>query len=86
MQCVNAGENQYYGDDDDTNRGNSNGDDNCDTANENGYDDNTDADHDRNTTRDDNTCNRHSVFYDNIGIEYDLKTKDSKATVPVDTL
>ena len=56
-----------------------NGDENCDNANENGDEDHTDAnDHDRNTTRDDNTCNRHDGFYDNMGIEYDLKQNIQK--------
>ena len=56
---------------------------NCDTANESGDDDNSknDADHDRNTTHDDNTCNRHDGFYVNLDIEYDLKRfKRNRAT------
>ena len=51
---------------------------NATNAKENGDDDNTDADHDRNTTRGDNMCNRHDGVYDNIGIEYDLKQNIQK--------
>ena len=47
-------------------------------ANENGDDEITDAEHDSNTTGDDNTCNRHDGFYDNIDIEYDLKQNIQK--------